>query len=221
MTRSNLQPYSITNLVGGSNHQAAPQLTQNGKSKPKQSVAEQWIALAGSGSTSNKFVSRPFVARGVYTYDASTTPKPGFPRTDRVDFKLRVSGNRLHGTSKDSVGSATVDGQIDLQKDTIRFIKQYNAPNEKFRWEYEGHFTSCGIVGEWHYPGDPPTKKFQRGRFAIWLQSDEALKEAILRSNFYCWRTRGLFSQDRCPSRAAKRRRGIEVQHRDPWRCTR
>lgn len=49
MTRSNLQPYNITNLVGGSNHQAAPQLTQDGNpspSSPSQSNGSLWQALA-------------------------------------------------------------------------------------------------------------------------------------------------------------------------------
>jgi hypothetical protein len=67
-----------------------------------------------------------------------------------------------------------VEGQIDLRRDTVRFIKQYIVAEEC--WEYEGHFTSCGIVGEWHYPGDPPGVKHYRGRFAIWLQSDEAVQ---------------------------------------------
>lgn len=184
MTRSNMQPYKITNLVGGGvNHQTTSQV--------KHSVAEQWIATASSGSMPGEPIPRPFAARGIFTYNTTVDPALGLPHTDRVDYKFHISSNHLYGTSKDSVGSATIDGQINLQRNTIRFVKQYLAPKEHIRWEYDGYFVSCGIVGEWHYPGDPPTKKHHRGRFAVWLRSDEAVQGGDLEEQLKLLESKG------------------------------
>jgi hypothetical protein len=78
---------------------------------------------------------------------------------------------RIYGTAKDAVGESTIEGTIDIQRDTVRFVKHYSKKN--FSVSYVGSFIPGGIVGEWHYPDGPPKWRHYRGRFAIRLLSDE------------------------------------------------
>jgi hypothetical protein len=137
------------------------------------SFAQNWITAANSGDLVTKLLSRHFPARGFYEYSELSKPRRNVPRLDTVEYKLRVSGIRVHGTSTDTIGNASIDGLVSFRNNTISFIKQYSGENGHLRWEYVGNFTSCGIVGEWHYPNDPPKTRHHRGKFAVWLLSEE------------------------------------------------
>ena len=104
------------------------------------SLARNWITAATSGVLVTKLLSRHFSARGFYDYSELATPKRDVPQLDTVEYKLRISGNRVHGTSADTIGNASIDGFIDFQNDTICFIKQYNGERGYLRWEYDGKF---------------------------------------------------------------------------------
>lgn len=114
------------------------------------------------------------LARGFYDY-AATCGQWTSPRFKRVEITLRIQGTQLVGSSQDNVGHASLQGSFNPTDNSVSLIKQYYAPKEatSLRWEYAGYITSCGIVGEWRYPGNPPETAHWRGKFGIWLQRDE------------------------------------------------
>lgn len=150
-----------------------PQQTTTSQQNAVSSFAQDWITAATASGTTTQLLSRHFSARGFYDYAPTTNPRAGFPTLDTVEYKLRISGGRMYGACRDSVGDSAIEGSIDIQRDAVRFVKQYGVAQKHLRWEYTGSFMPCGIVGEWHYPDDPPKLRHHRGRFAIWLLSDE------------------------------------------------
>ncbi|KAL8740347.1 MAG: hypothetical protein Q9190_006939 [Brigantiaea leucoxantha] len=117
------------------------------------------------------------LARGYYDYPATCRGWSG-AKFDLMELALRIQGVQIVGSSQDDVGHAHLQGSFNPIENFVSFIKQYHAPKEKahLRWEYVGYITSCGIVGEWSFPGDPPEKAHLRGKFGIWLQRDEDAK---------------------------------------------
>ena len=150
-----------------SEHQQTTASQQNAVS----SFARDWVDAATASGTITQLLFRRFSARGFYDYAPTANPGTGYPTLDTVEYRLRISGSRIYGTCKDSLGDSTVEGSIDTQRDAVRFVKHYGGALRYLRWEYVGSFMPCGIVGEWHYPDDPPKLRHQRGRFAIWLLS--------------------------------------------------
>ena len=118
---------------------------------------------------------RSFPAQGIYTYD-STCGSLRSLQTSIVNYSISIRGSKIEGITEDSLGAAEISGNIDPNRGTLRFLKTYvrtsqgKSPNV---WEYVGCVTPCGIVGEWHYPGDPAEKAHWRGKFSIWLREDE------------------------------------------------
>lgn len=117
------------------------------------------------------------LARGYYDY-AATCGRWSGVMLSKMELALRIQGNRIVVSSRDDVGHAHLQGSFNPIENSVSFIKQYYAPKEKadVRWEYVGYITSCGIVGEWRYPGDPRELAHWRGKFGTWLQRNEDAK---------------------------------------------
>lgn len=115
------------------------------------------------------------MARGFYDYRPGCEIIEGTPRIDTVEYELRVSRRRIVGTCIDSLGTTSIKGFIDTSGLSVCFTKEYTSPSRMIgtKWEYSGACTDCGIVGEWHHPGDPPEPVYFRGRFGMWLKEDE------------------------------------------------
>ncbi|KAL9610641.1 MAG: hypothetical protein Q9167_004683 [Letrouitia subvulpina] len=130
---------------------------------------DAWVSATDSSGN--------ILARGYYDYAATCGQWSG-ARFDRMELALRVQGTQMIGSSQDNIGHARLQGSFNPIENSVSFIKQYYAPkkNADLQWEYVGYITSCGIVGEWRYPGDPPEKAHWRGKFGIWLQRDEDAK---------------------------------------------
>ncbi len=117
---------------------------------------------------------RSIPAQGTYTYDTTCGSLRSL-QTTIVSYSISIRGSKIKGNTEDSEGTAEISGSIDRNGGTLRFLKTYERtskgkpPNV---WEYVGCFTPCGIVGEWHYPGDPAEKAHWRGKFSIWLRED-------------------------------------------------
>ncbi|KAN0103248.1 hypothetical protein V8E51_011561 [Hyaloscypha variabilis] len=177
ITKSTIHSYDTSSMVAAVQAQpisvSSPQQTTTSQQIAVSSFAQDWITAATASGTISQVLSRRFSARGFYDYAPTTSPAPNLPKRDTVEYRLCISGSRIYGTCKDSVGESTVEGSIDIQRDAVRFVKYYGGAKRHLRWEYVGCFMSCGIVGEWHYPDDPPDLRHHRGRFAIWLLSDE------------------------------------------------
>ena len=117
---------------------------------------------------------RSIPAQGTYTYD-TTCGSIGSLQTAVVSYSISICGSKIQGNTEDSVGTAEISGSIDRNGGTLRFLKTYVRMSNGKRpcvWEYVGCFTPCGIVGEWHYPGDPVERAHWRGKFSIWLRED-------------------------------------------------
>ena len=117
-------------------------------------------------------------ARGTYTYDSTcgSLGSSSSLQTTIVNYSISIRGSKIEGKAEDSVGTAEISGDIDRNRGTLRFFKTYvRVSKGKLLpvWEYVGCFTSCGIVGEWHSPGDPAKSAHWRGKFSIWLREDE------------------------------------------------
>ena len=131
-----------------------------------QDPVKKWCAVGDKGNVP---------AQGTYTYD-TTCGAHGNLQTDIVNYSITIHGARVWGTTEDSIGTAEISGNIDRNRGSICFLKKYVRTNKKkrvFVWEYAGCFTPCGIVGEWHHPGDPAEVAHWRGKFSIWLREDE------------------------------------------------
>ena len=118
-------------------------------------------------------------ARGYYDYAATCKHWSGI-KFHTMELAIRIQGTQINGSSQDDLGHAQLQGSFNPAENSVSLIKQYDVPigNSYIRWEYVGYITSCGIVGEWRYPGDPPEKAHWRGKFGIWLQRDEDAKGA-------------------------------------------
>ena len=170
----------------------APVNTTAGPAKLDPSI-QTWIA---AGAT-NGYI----LARGYYDYSATCrdgliTRGMDFKLDFKLDigeYRLRTEGDRVFGSSKDSKGDATIEGRILPSSNRIKFTKKYYRANvgALATWEYSGMFTSCGIVGEWHYPKNPPHLAFWRGKFGMWLQNDEDASPEQLKSQLELLQTRG------------------------------
>lgn len=134
-------------------------------------VLERWIFCSEVAAGRGTFT------RGLYDYAATASPiGGGKSEIHLVDYQLTLTHDTIAGSFTDAVGKGMVTGRISESGRRVRFIKQYTKHihgTDLPRWQYEGNFTSHGIAGEWHYPGDPPALAIHRGRFAIWLQEDE------------------------------------------------
>ena len=141
------------------------------------------------------------LSRGYYDYSATcrgglTTRGMEFKLDFNLDvgeYRLRIERDRVFGSSKDGKGDATTEGHISPSSNRIKFTKKYYRANvgALATWGYSGTFTSCGIVGEWHYPGNPPHLAFWRGKFGMWLQKDEDASPEPLKSQLDLLQTGG------------------------------
>ncbi|CAD6566090.1 MAG: hypothetical protein ASARMPREDX12_007541 [Alectoria sarmentosa] len=117
---------------------------------------------------------RSIPALGTYTY-GSTCEGLGSLQTTVVNYSVSIRGSNIEGNSEDFAGTAQISGNIDRNRGTLRFLKTYVRVSKGKTlpvWEYVGCFTPCGIVGEWHSPGDPAKMAHWRGKFSIWLKED-------------------------------------------------
>lgn len=121
--------------------------------------------------------------RGFFDYSATCGTAETMKRynlhVSLMDCTLRIEKSKIYGTTRDSTGWATLQGTVDPATSTWTLKKKdYQlAPNSSLpvlpEWEYNGKFINNGIIGEWHYPGDPPGTAHYRGSFGMWLQRDE------------------------------------------------
>ena len=169
-------------------------LDQTGKEFPSEPYTSpeyrRWLAAADKSGN--------IAARGYYDYAATCTMSkdPFSLPVSLVECTLRIQGQKIYGTTQDTTGFATIDGTFDPQQNAIFLSKKYYevAPNhgpELPKWHYRGSITPCGIVGEWHYPGDPLHKAHWRGSFGFWLRDDEYAKGDQLVSQMKLLREKG------------------------------
>ena len=130
-----------------------------------QDSVKKWYSYGGK---------RSILAQGIYTYDSTCKDNTSL-QTSIVNYSIDVHESRMEGSTGDPAGTAEIRGSIDRNRGTLRFLKSYVRRNKEESlpvWEYSGCFTPCGIVGEWHTPGDPTDRAHLRGKFSIWLRED-------------------------------------------------
>ncbi|KAL9088890.1 MAG: hypothetical protein Q9165_005947 [Trypethelium subeluteriae] len=152
---------------------AAPDQTQQAVSTSP--AIARWLS-ATDKTTDN------IAARGFFDY-AATCNKHDAATVELVQYSLIIRGNQICGSAQDSAGRATIDGTFDPHNNSVRFVKRYyfvTRGSRKPAWEYVGRSTGRGIIGEWHYPGDPPKLAAWRGSFGVWLVEDEDAQGADL-----------------------------------------
>lgn len=138
-------------------------------------MLEKWVQRSRPSNRRSTLVD--VSVRGRFDYAATAEPWSGGKReTHYVNHQLKITPTSLTGTFTDIAGTGTINGHIAEGGRTVSFIKAYRNPWYRSSpvWQYGGSFTTCGIEGEWHYPGDPPRDAFHRGKFALWLAEDES-----------------------------------------------
>ncbi|KAF2239852.1 hypothetical protein EV356DRAFT_511167 [Viridothelium virens] len=146
-----------------------------------QQVVSTSPAIARWLSATDKMTGN-IAARGFFDY-AATCNKCSGPTADLVQYSLTIRENQICGSTQDSAGRATIDGTFNPHNNSVSFVKRYyyvTRGTRKPAWEYVGKFTARGIVGEWHFPDDPPKLASWRGSFGVWLVEDEVAQGADL-----------------------------------------
>ena len=118
----------------------------------------------------------PVKARGVYRYGYRGGEHPVL-RDDTTSYSLHLVYGKVWGTATDKPGGSTIEGEVDEEKGTVKFLKKYGARNLWAKWEYNGQFTPWGVTGIWHRPGNPASNLRGNGRFIMWLEEDEVLPD--------------------------------------------
>lgn len=154
---------------------ASQTLTNDKKPKKPLQLAPQVERIVRDWSQFNG--KEAFKVRGIYTYGYKPSQSLLTQEDDPTDLTIQLKNGQISGTAEDSAGTSQIEGEINAELGTIRFIKSYGALNFWSQWEYNGRFTEWGVFGIWHVPGTPNSTWLGTGRFALWIDKDGAVPD--------------------------------------------
>ena len=96
------------------------------------------------------------------------------PRRGWMHLYLQFDERTIQGEGTDYVGPWTLNGEVDSERQTCRWTKQYVGQH---RVVYEGRITELGLLGQWRI------RDSLTGNFHIWPAQRNDLNEKYLRED--------------------------------------